>query len=97
MFILELTLEGKDFLVRHAAKIFSKIWVNCTVGQEKKTKHPYYFCNTNYRTEMTLVPIIKDYCLLLFDALKFFLLVLLHGGEGPQRNFNFFNANPQIS
>ena len=38
---------------------------------------------------MKLVPII-DYCLLQFDALKFFLEVRLHGV------FNFFNVNPQI-
>ena len=37
-----------------------------------------YF-STNYRTEMKLVPIIMDYCLLQFDALKFFLGVSLHG------------------
>ena len=32
-----------------------------TVGQKNSTR--IYF-NTNYRTEMTLVPIIMDYCLL---------------------------------
>ena len=32
---------------------------------------PIYF-NTNYRTEMKLVPIIMDYCLLQLDALIFF-------------------------
>ena len=49
----------------------------CTVGQEKKKKRntPIYF-NTNYRTEMKLVPIIMDYCLL-----QFFLGVRLHGGS----------------
>ena len=52
--------------------------------------YPY----TNYRAEMKLVPIIIDYCLLQFDALKFFLGVRLHGGSLP--NFNFFNVNPQI-
>ena len=33
---------------------------------------PFYF-NTNYCTEMKLVPINMDYCLLQFDALKIFL------------------------
>ena len=42
---------------------------------------------------MKLVPIIMDYCLLQFDASKFFLGVRLHGGS--QSNFNFFNLNPQ--
>ena len=43
-----------------------------------KKKHPIYF-NTNYLTEMKLVPIIMDYCLLQFDALKLFLGARLHG------------------
>ena len=43
---------------------------------------------------MKLVPIIMDYCLLQFEALKLFLGVRLHGCSLP--NFNFFNANPQI-
>ena len=41
---------------------------------------PTYF-TTNYRTEMKLVPIIMDYCLLYFDALKIFLGVHLNGGD----------------
>ena len=60
---------------------------------KRKRNTPVYF-NTNYRTEMKLVAIIMDYCLLQFDALKFFLGVRLHGGSPP--NFNFFNVNPQI-
>ena len=59
----------------------------------KKKKKPIYF-NLNYRTEMKLVPIIVDKCLLQFDALKFLLGVCLHGEF--QLNFNFFNVNPQI-
>ena len=57
----------------------------CTVGQkqqqqqQQKRNTPIYFYK-NYRTEMKLVPIIMDYCLLQFDALKFFLGVRLHGG-----------------
>ena len=50
-----------------------------------------YF-NRNYRTEMKLVPIIMNYDLLHFDALKFFLGFRLHGGS--QRNFNFFQCKP---
>ena len=50
----------------------------CAVGRKKRNT-PIYF-NTNYRTEMKLVPVIMDYCLLQFDALKFFLGVRLHGG-----------------
>ena len=46
---------------------------------EKKRNTAIYF-NTNYRTEMKLVPVIMDYCLLQFDALKSFLGVRLHGG-----------------
>ena len=41
----------------------------CTAG--KKT--PIYY-NTNYRTGMKLVPIIMEYCLLQFNALKFWSL-----------------------
>ena len=53
-----------------------------TVGQKKEKKKrntPIYF-NTNYLTEMKLVPIITDYCLLQFDVLKFFFGVRLHEG-----------------
>ena len=60
---------------------------------KKKRNIPIYF-NTNYRREMKLVPIIMDYCLLQFDALKFLLGVRLQGGSQP--NFNYFNVNPQI-
>ena len=69
----------------------------CTVGQKKKKKKgntPIYF-NTNYRTEMKLVPIIMNYCLFQFNALKFFLRSNLQG-VGSAHNFNFFNVNPQI-
>ena len=65
-----------------------------TVGQqkEKKTKKrntPIYF-NTNYRAEMKLVSIIMDYCLLQFDALKFFLGIRLHVGSEPNFKEGFF-------
>ena len=65
--------------------------MNKMYSRSKKKKIPIYF-NTNYRTEMKLVPIIMDYCLLQFDALKFFLGVRQHGGSA--QNFNFFNINP---
>ena len=60
---------------------------------KKKRNTPIYF-NTNYCTEMKLVPIIMDYCLLQFDALKFFLGVRQY--ERSQPNFNFFNEKSQI-
>ena len=46
---------------------------------KKKKNIPIYF-NTNYHTEMKLVPIIMDQCLFQFDALKFFCRLRLHGG-----------------
>ena len=46
---------------------------------KKKRNTPIYF-KINYHTEMKLEPIIMDYCLLQFDALKFCLGVRLHGG-----------------
>ena len=46
---------------------------------KKKRDTPICF-NTNYSTEMKLVPNIMDYYLFLFDALKFVLRVGLHGG-----------------
>ena len=49
-----------------------------TYSRSKKRKNPFF--NTNYRTEMKLVPIIMDYSLLQFDALQFFLGVRLHSG-----------------
>ena len=64
--------------------------MQCTVG-----KKPTPICfNTNNCREMKFVPIIMNYFLLQFDALKFFLEVRLHGGF--LSNFNFFNVNPQI-
>ena len=63
----------------------------CTADKKKTRKTLIYF-NTNYLTEMKLVPIIMDYCLLQFDALKFFLGVRLHAESLP--NINFFNVNP---
>ena len=60
---------------------------------KKKRNTPIYF-NTNYRTEMKLVPIIMDYYLLQFDVLKFFLGARLHGRS--LSNFNFFNEKPHI-
>ena len=47
-------------------------------SKTKKGNTPIYF-NTNYPTGMKLVPIIIGYCLLQFDALKFFLGVRQHG------------------
>ena len=64
-------------------------------SRKKIKKSPIYF-NPNYRKEMKLVPIIMYYCLLQFDALKFFLGVRLHVVGGSQPNFNFFNVNHQI-
>ena len=66
----------------------------CIKGQKNKNKTTPVYFNRNNCTEMKLVPIIMDYCLLQFDVLKFFLGVRLHGGYQP--NFNFFNVNPQI-
>ena len=63
-----------------------------TVGPKKKNA-PIYF-NRNYCTEIKLEPIIMDYCLLQFVALKLFLEMRLHGRS--LLNFHFFNVNPQI-
>ena len=63
-------------------------------SKKEKEKKPSTYFNTNYHREMKLVPIIMDYCLIQFDDLKFFLGVCLD--EGSQRNFIFFNVNPQI-
>ena len=67
--------------------------LECTVGQKKKRNTPIYF-NTNYHIQIKLVPNIMDWCLLQFDALKFFFGLRLHGWSLP--NFNFFNVNPGI-
>ena len=52
----------------------------CTEGKGKKKRNTPIYFTKNYRTEMKLEPIIIDYCLLQFDALKFFLGIRLHGG-----------------
>ena len=69
----------------------------CTVDPKKKKKkkrNTTINSNTKYLREMKLVSINMDYCLLQFDAIKFFLGVHLHGGSQP--NINFFNVNLQI-
>ena len=55
----------------------------CTVSLKKKKKRntAIYF-NTNYRNRNETGTITMDYCLLQFDALKFFLGVRLHERRG---------------
>ena len=55
---------------------------SCIVDQEKKKPkwNTRINFNTNYRREMKLKPFNMDYCLLLFDALIFFLMDRHHGG-----------------
>ena len=67
---------------------------NPSVKKKKKKRNIFVNYNTYYRTEMELVPVIMDYCLLQFDALKIFLGVPLQGGSLP--NLYFFSVNPQI-
>ena len=74
-----------SFVISSNASMYSR--------SKKKRNTPIYF-NINYRTEMKLVPIIMDQCLLQFDVLKFFFGLRLHRGSRP--NFNFFNVNSQI-
>ena len=62
--------------------------------KRKEKKHLYF--NTNYRTEVKLVPIFMNYCVLQLDTLKFFLGVRLHEGGGSLPNFNLFNVNLKI-
>ena len=45
-------------------------------NQSKKKRNILNFSNTNYHKEIKLIPINVDYCLLQFDAVKFFLGVL---------------------
>ena len=63
---------------------------------KKKKRNIPVISNANYRREMKLIPIEVDYCLFLFDALKFFLGVHLNEGGGVVRNFNIFNVKTQI-
>ena len=65
----------------------------CTVGKKKGGGHPIN-SNTKYHRGMKLIPINMDYCLLQFDAVKFFLCARLHGVS--LQNLNFFNVNPPI-
>ena len=67
-------------------------YIICVNMHNRSKKSPIYF-KTNYRTEIKLVQNSMDYCLLQFDALKFFLGVHLHGGS--LSNFHFFNRNLQ--
>ena len=54
--------------------------------KKKKKGNTFINFNANYRREMKLIPINLDYCLLQFDAIKFFLGVRLYGGS--LSNFN---------
>ena len=56
--------------------------LNLTYSSSKKKRNTPIYFSTNYRTEMKLVPIIMDHCLLQFDALKFSLGVRLHKEGG---------------
>ena len=64
-----------------------KLHVQSVKKRKKKEKNTVINSNTIYRGEMKLVSINMDYCLVQFDALKFFLEVRLHGGSQP--NFSF--------
>ena len=59
--------------------------------KKNKKENTHINCITNCRKEMKHISINMDYCLFQFDALKFFLLVRLHGESLP--NFDFFNVN----
>ena len=61
-----------------------------TVKKEKQNTLTY--SNAKYCRNIKLVAIIINYCLLQFDAFKFFLGVRLHGES--KSSFNFFNVNP---
>ena len=76
------------------SKIKQKYNISHLYSRGKKWNTPTN-SNTNCRREMKLVPINMDYCLLQFDALKFFPGVRLRRQSVP--NFNFFNINRQIS
>ena len=63
------------------------------INKKEKPNIPIYF-NPNYRREMKLVPIIMDYCLFQFDALKFFWGSVYT--EDLYLILIFFNLNLQI-
>ena len=51
-----------------------------SVKRKKKKKYTPLNFNINYRREMKLLPINMNNCPFQFDALKFLLVVHLHGG-----------------
>ena len=65
----EMAFPKKSF--RMTLQIRNESCLKCTVSQNEKKKTPVNF-NTNYRGEIKLIPINMNYCLLQFDALKFF-------------------------
>ena len=67
--------DDEQFCLQYSEKIRRSMH-----SRSKKKWNTSIYFNTNYSTEIKLVPIIMDYCLLQFDALKFFLGVHLHGG-----------------
>ena len=56
--------------------------------QQVKKKNTHIYFNANYPREMKLVPIIMDYFLLQYDALKFFVGGASTFGEGSLSNLN---------
>ena len=85
-FVLGLRPHGKSLFIFNFFNENSQIFKR---NRKEKTKYPYFFY-TNYRAEIKLVPIIMDYYLLQFDALKFFLGLRLH--VGSLFIFNFFQC-----
>ena len=73
---IEVLQENINIVKKKIANTFTRCHMH---ARSVKKKTPIYF-NRYYRREMNLVPIIMDYCLFQFDALKFFLGVRLHGG-----------------
>ena len=84
----------KSIYFKHFVYRISYRYIVYMYSTQVRKKNILIYSNTNYSIEMKLVSIIMDYCLLQFDALKFFLGGRLHGGSQP--NFNFFNVNTQI-
>ena len=75
----------KYLSIRHF-EVRWRVWLNSVQALvrlidsrlKKKQSTPIIF-KTNYRREIKLIPIIMDYCLFQFDALKFFLGVVYMG------------------
>ena len=65
-----LTVMYYDYFVYLCTRAVSVMYNRSKEERKKRKRNDSIYFNTNYRTEMKLLPIIMDYCRLQFNVLK---------------------------